>query len=226
MWGAELLEALQLSLFRCWINSEHLLVHYITNCGYFSLIFLFNTAIFGVVAWKNCHLWRSGVMQGHCKAWKVALAAMGLFCLLGATWALSFLSYGSSSMPVLFLAAILNSLQGQGQLAVWLGRGGRQEEACLLPDTGGPGVPRHSHALPFSREQRDLPWSPATDAEAWRGTWRSLSHCCCCYDLLPSPAGVFIFIWLVVLYYPRAEETSSSLSHIVRNDRTMAVSQG
>lgn len=156
MWGAELLEALHLFLFRCWINSEHLLVHYITNCGYFGLIFLFNTAIFGVVAWKNCHLWRSGVMQGHCKAWKVALAAMGLFCLLGATWALSFLSYGSSSMPVLFLAAILNSLQGQGQLAVWLGRGGRQEEACFLPDTGGPGVPRHSHALPFSREQRDL----------------------------------------------------------------------
>ncbi|POI27215.1 hypothetical protein CIB84_009035 [Bambusicola thoracicus] len=133
----------------CWINSEHLLVHYITNCGYFGLIFLFNTVIFGVVAWKNCHLWRSGVMQGHCKAWKVALAAMGLFCLLGATWALSFLSYGSSSMPTLFLAAILNSLQ-----------------------------------------------------------------------------GVFIFIWLVLLYYPRAEETSSSLSHIVRNDRTMAVSQG
>eukprot|EP00076_Gallus_gallus_P025318 XP_015147821.1 adhesion G protein-coupled receptor G3 [Gallus gallus] len=139
----------QIIIHLCWINSEHLLVHYITNCGYFGLIFLFNTAIFGVVAWKNCHLWRSGVMQGHCKAWKVALAAMGLFCLLGATWALSFLSYGSSSMPVLFLAAILNSLQ-----------------------------------------------------------------------------GVFIFIWLVVLYYPRAEETSSSLSHIVRNDRTMAVSQG
>ncbi|XP_015729171.1 adhesion G protein-coupled receptor G3 [Coturnix japonica] len=133
----------------CWINSEHLLVHYITNCGYFGLIFLFNTVIFGVVAWKNCHLWRSGVMQGPCKAWKVALSALGLFCLLGATWALSFLSYSSSSAPILFLAAILNSLQ-----------------------------------------------------------------------------GVFIFIWLVVLYYPRAVETSSSLSHIVRNDRTMAVSQG
>ncbi|XP_031471087.1 adhesion G protein-coupled receptor G3 isoform X1 [Phasianus colchicus] len=133
----------------CWINSEHLLVHYITNCAYFGLIFLFNTIIFGVVAWKNCHLWRSGVMQGHCKAWKVVLSAIGLFCLLGATWALSFLSYGSSSKFMIFLAAILNSLQ-----------------------------------------------------------------------------GVFIFIWLVVLYYPRVEETSSSLSHIVRNDKTMAVSQG
>ncbi|NXJ13570.1 AGRG3 protein, partial [Odontophorus gujanensis] len=139
----------QTAVHLCWINSEHLLVHYITNCGYFGLIFLFNTVIFGVVAWKNCHLWRSGVVQGHCKAWKVVLAAVGLFCLLGATWALAFLSYGSSSVPMLFLAAILNSLQ-----------------------------------------------------------------------------GVFIFIWLVVLYYPRAEDTSSSLAHIVRNDRTVAVSQG
>ncbi|XP_048815010.1 adhesion G protein-coupled receptor G3 [Lagopus muta] len=160
----------------CWINSEHLLVHYITNCGYFGLIFLFNTIIFGVVAWKNCHLWRSGVMQGHCKAWKVVLAAMGLFCLLGATWALSFLSYGSSSMPMLVLAAILNSLQGQGRLpgSGWEGVGGRRSMAVV-------------------------------DNES---------------------QGVFIFVWLVVLYYPRAEETSSSLSHIVRNDKTMAVSQG
>lgn len=182
MWGAELLEALQLFLFRCWINSEQFLVHYITNCGYFGLIFLFNTIIFGVVAWKNCHLWRNGVMQGHCKAWKVALAAMGLFCLLGATWALSFLSYGSSSMPMLFLAAILNSLQGQGRLpgSGWEGVGGRRK-----PGTGGPGVPRHTHALPFSREQGNLPRSSATDAEPWRGTWRSLSAAAAMIFFLP-----------------------------------------
>lgn len=130
-------------LFRCWINSEHLLVHYITNCGYFGLIFLFNTIIFGVVAWKNCHLWRSGVMQGHCKAWKVVLAAMGLFCLLGATWALSFLSYGSSSTPMLVLAAILNSLQGQGRLpgSGWEGVGGRRSMALVDNESQGTVVP-------------------------------------------------------------------------------------
>ncbi|XP_068549488.1 adhesion G protein-coupled receptor G3 [Anas acuta] len=133
----------------CWINSEHVLVHYITNCGYFGLVFLFNTVIFGVVAWKNCHLWSTGMVQGHCKAWRVALAVVGLFCLLGVTWALTFLSYGSSSVLMLYLSAILNSLQ-----------------------------------------------------------------------------GLFIFIWLVVLYYPKMEETTSSLSHITKNDRTMAVSQG
>ncbi|NXL92819.1 AGRG3 protein, partial [Alectura lathami] len=139
----------QTVVFMCWINSEHLLVHYISNCGYFGLIFLFNTAIFGVVAWKNCHMWRTGVVQGHHKTWRVVLSAVGLFCLLGATWALSFLPYGSSSVPMLYLTAILNSLQ-----------------------------------------------------------------------------GVFIFIWLVILYYPKAGETTGSLSNITRNDRTMAVSQG
>eukprot|EP00075_Anas_platyrhynchos_P004980 XP_012955462.2 adhesion G protein-coupled receptor G3 isoform X1 [Anas platyrhynchos] len=133
----------------CWINSKHVLVHYITICGYFGLVFLFNTVIFGVVAWKNCHLWSTGMVQGHCKAWRVALAVVGLFCLLGVTWALTFLSYGSSSVLMLYLSAILNSLQ-----------------------------------------------------------------------------GLFIFIWLVVLYYPKMEETTSSLSHITKNDRTMAVSQG
>lgn len=124
---ADLLETLRLSHFRCWINSEHVLVHYITICGYFGLVFLFNTVIFGVVAWKNCHLWSTGMVQGHCKAWRVALAVVGLFCLLGVTWALTFLSYGSSSVIMLYLSAILNSLQGQRQL---------EARACWLPGLG------------------------------------------------------------------------------------------
>lgn len=112
----EPLEAPRLSLFRCWITSKHLLVHYITNCGYFGLIFLFNMAVFGVVTQKSCCLQATGAVQGDRKAWKVALVAAGLFCLLGATWALMFLTYGTSSAPVLYIFTILNSLQGQGWL--------------------------------------------------------------------------------------------------------------
>ncbi|NWX81079.1 AGRG3 protein, partial [Alca torda] len=132
----------------CWITSKHLLVHYITNCGYFGLIFLFNMAVFGVVTQKSCCLQAMAAVQGDRKAWKVALVAAGLFCLLGATWALVFLTYGTSSAPVLYLFTILNSLQ-----------------------------------------------------------------------------GIFIFIWLVVLYYPRTKETPGSLSHIIRHDKTATVSQ-
>ncbi|XP_014802927.1 PREDICTED: adhesion G protein-coupled receptor G3 isoform X1 [Calidris pugnax] len=132
----------------CWITSKRLLVHYITNCGYFGLIFLFNMAVFGVVTQKSCCLRATGAVQGDRKAWKVALVAVGLFCLLGATWAPVFLTYSTSSAPMLYLFTILNSLQ-----------------------------------------------------------------------------GVFIFIWLVVLYYPKTKETTGSLSHIIRHDKTTAASQ-
>lgn len=97
-------------------SPKHLLLHYITDCGYFGLIFLFNMAVFGVVTQKSCSLQGTGAVQGHRKPWKVALVAAGLFCLLGATWALAFLTYGISSAPVLYLFTILNSLQGQHSL--------------------------------------------------------------------------------------------------------------
>ncbi|XP_048172772.1 adhesion G protein-coupled receptor G3-like isoform X4 [Corvus hawaiiensis] len=132
----------------CWITSKHLLVHYITNCGYFGLIFLFNMAVFGVVTQKSCSLQNTGAVQGHRKPWKVALVAAGLFCLLGATWALAFLTYGISSTAVLYIFTILNSLQ-----------------------------------------------------------------------------GIFIFIWLVILYYPKTKETTGSLSYITRHDKTTTASQ-
>ncbi|KAM9508003.1 adhesion G protein-coupled receptor G3 isoform 3-T3 [Guaruba guarouba] len=133
---------------RCWITSKHLLVHYITNCGYFGLIFLFNTAVFGVVIQKSCSLQGTGVVQRDRKAWKVALVAMGLFCLLGATWALAFLTHGTSSAAMLYLFTILNSLQ-----------------------------------------------------------------------------GIFIFIWLVALYYPKVKETVGSFTHIIRHDKATTASQ-
>ncbi|KFW63548.1 putative G-protein coupled receptor 97, partial [Pygoscelis adeliae] len=132
----------------CWITSKYLLVHYITNCGYFGLIILFNMAVFGVVAQKSCCLQGTGAVQGDRKAWKVALVVVGLFCLLGATWVLAFLTHDTSSVPMLYLFTILNSLQ-----------------------------------------------------------------------------GIFIFVWLVILYYPKTKETAGSLSHIIRHDKTITVSQ-
>ncbi|NXW41869.1 AGRG3 protein, partial [Nyctiprogne leucopyga] len=133
----------------CWITSKYLLVHYITNCGYFGLIFLFNMAVFGVVTQKSCCLQGTRAVQGDCTAWKVALVAVGLFCLLGATWALALLTHGTSSVPVLYLFTILNSFQGR----------------------------------------------------------------------------FFIFIWLVILYYPKTKESTGSLSHIIKHDKTTTVSQ-
>ncbi|NWX64759.1 AGRG3 protein, partial [Promerops cafer] len=132
----------------CWITSKYLLVHYITNCGYFGLIFLFNMVVFGVATQKSCSLQGTAAVQGYRKPWKVALVAAGLFCLLGATWALAFLTYGISSAAVLYLFTILNSLQ-----------------------------------------------------------------------------AIFIFVWLVVLYYPKTKEATGSLSYIIRHDKTTTASQ-
>lgn len=42
---------------------------------------------------------------------------------------------------------------------------------------------------------------------------------------LPFPAGIFIFIWLIVLYYPKTKETTGSLSYIIRHDKTTTASQ-
>ncbi|NWQ80890.1 AGRG3 protein, partial [Columbina picui] len=101
----------QVTVHLCWITSKYLLVHYITNCRYFGLIFLFNTVVFVLVTQKSCCPQGTGRGQGKRKTWKVAPGAMGLFCLLGATWALAFLTHSTSSVFMLFLFTILNSLQ-------------------------------------------------------------------------------------------------------------------
>ncbi|XP_074865225.1 adhesion G protein-coupled receptor G3 [Carettochelys insculpta] len=97
----------------CWIDTAHLAVHYVTNCSYFGLIFLVNSLVLGVVAWKlfSLHRTRAGREEKR-EAWKRGLTLLGLACLLGATWGLAFLTYGTMSVPALYLFTVLNSLQG------------------------------------------------------------------------------------------------------------------
>lgn len=281
------LEAQWFSLSRCWITSKHLLVHYITNCGYFGLIFLFNMAVFGVVVRKSCCLRVTGAVQGDHSAWKVALVAMALFCLLGATWALAFLTHGTSSAPVLYLFTVLNSLQGQGSLGV----GGEDGEGRRQPGRGSrgtnippvlpcpslcqgasssrpqpqawgwarppasstpaavvflqgshssardrghyplratPGQRAHlQHGEPSGRNGSELAERPRSGSEVPAASRQDAPHhlLLLLSVCLPSPAGIFIFVWLVVLYRPKVEETTGSLSRVFRLDKTTTVSQ-
>uniref|UniRef100_A0A8C0QQK5 Adhesion G protein-coupled receptor G3 n=1 Tax=Chelonoidis abingdonii TaxID=106734 RepID=A0A8C0QQK5_CHEAB len=97
----------------CWIDSAHLVVHYVTNCSYFGLILLFNTLILVVVAWKLFCLQRATAgKEEKLEAWKGGLTVLGLSCLLGATWGLAFFTYGATSVPAVYLFTVLNSLQG------------------------------------------------------------------------------------------------------------------
>ncbi|CAM5150295.1 unnamed protein product [Eretmochelys imbricata] len=97
----------------CWIDSAHLVVHYVTNCSYFGLILLFNTLVLVVVAWKLFSLQRATAgKEEKIKAWKGGLTVLGLSCLLGGTWGLAFFTYGAMSVPAAYLFTVLNSLQG------------------------------------------------------------------------------------------------------------------
>uniref|UniRef100_A0A452IK56 Uncharacterized protein n=1 Tax=Gopherus agassizii TaxID=38772 RepID=A0A452IK56_9SAUR len=103
----------QPTLTLCWIDSAHLVVHYVTNCSYFGLILLFNTLILVVVAWKLFCLQRTTAgKEEKIEAWKGGLTVLGLSCLLGATWGLAFFTYGATSVPAVYLFTVLNSLQG------------------------------------------------------------------------------------------------------------------
>ncbi|XP_030437902.1 adhesion G protein-coupled receptor G3 isoform X1 [Gopherus evgoodei] len=103
----------QPTLTLCWIDSAHLVVHYVTNCSYFGLILLFNTLILVVVAWKLFCLQRATAgKEEKIEAWKGGLTVLGLSCLLGATWGLAFFTYGATSVPAVYLFTVLNSLQG------------------------------------------------------------------------------------------------------------------
>ncbi|XP_075796555.1 adhesion G protein-coupled receptor G3 isoform X2 [Pelodiscus sinensis] len=97
----------------CWIDAGHALVHYITNCSYFGLILLANMLVLGAVVWKLCGLRRTTAgKEAKIEAWKGGLTVLGLSCLLGATWGLAFFTYGTMSVPALYLFTVLNSLQG------------------------------------------------------------------------------------------------------------------
>ncbi|XP_050779252.1 adhesion G protein-coupled receptor G3 isoform X1 [Gopherus flavomarginatus] len=103
----------QPTLTLCWIDSAHLVVHYVTNCSYFGLILLFNTLILVVVAWKLfCLQHATAGKEEKIEAWKGGLTVLGLSCLLGATWGLAFFTYGAMSVPAVYLFTVLNSLQG------------------------------------------------------------------------------------------------------------------
>ena len=100
-----------LSNCRCWISSATdspgVVVSYVTESGYLGQVFLFNTAMLGVVVMK---LWGQ---RGKGRMWKDWATFLGLSCVLGVPWGLAFCTYGPLSLPGLYLFSIFNCFQGQ-----------------------------------------------------------------------------------------------------------------
>ncbi|XP_064779511.1 adhesion G protein-coupled receptor G3-like [Oncorhynchus masou masou] len=94
----------------CWISSATdspgVVVSYVTVSGYLGLVFLFNTAMLGVVVVK---LWGQ---RGKGRMWKDWATLLGLSCVLGVPWGLAFCTYGPLSLPGLYLFSIFNCFQG------------------------------------------------------------------------------------------------------------------
>ncbi|XP_043937262.1 adhesion G-protein coupled receptor G5-like [Protopterus annectens] len=107
----------QTSSSMCWILDP--LVLYITNWGYLGLIFIFNTAVLGLVCYEIHRLRCSNkMMQEKTKWWKDMLTIFGLVCLLGSTWVMAFFAFDIFKEATMYIFTILNSLQG-GFLFVW-----------------------------------------------------------------------------------------------------------
>ncbi|XP_065272440.1 adhesion G-protein coupled receptor G1 [Emys orbicularis] len=90
----------------CWITAP--LIHNIVNLGFFSLVFLFNTAMLGAMVREILRQRNRGHELKH------ALVLLGLSLVLGIPWALAFFSFSSGSfrLVVIYLFTIINTLQG------------------------------------------------------------------------------------------------------------------
>uniref|UniRef100_A0A8C0J9Q0 Adhesion G-protein coupled receptor G1 n=1 Tax=Chelonoidis abingdonii TaxID=106734 RepID=A0A8C0J9Q0_CHEAB len=90
----------------CWITAP--LIHNIVNLGFFSLVFLFNTAMLGAMVREILRQRNRGHELKH------ALVLLGLSLVLGIPWALAFFSFSSGSfrLIIIYLFTIINTLQG------------------------------------------------------------------------------------------------------------------
>ncbi|XP_039619126.1 adhesion G-protein coupled receptor G5-like [Polypterus senegalus] len=87
----------------CWMKIQ--LAHYITNVGYFSLIFTLNLIMLCTTIY---HLGTGSPFRKAAKIWSV----LGLTVLLGTSWGIAFFSFGGLTKIAQYVFTILNSLQG------------------------------------------------------------------------------------------------------------------
>ncbi|XP_067310556.1 adhesion G-protein coupled receptor G5-like [Pseudorasbora parva] len=95
----------------CWITD--LLIHYIVNIGYYTLVFIFTTGIFIMIVTKIVQARHIKATDGKRKTFrKQLMMVLSLFLLFGLTWAVAFFSYGPMLIPSYYIFTVLNSFQG------------------------------------------------------------------------------------------------------------------
>nr|XP_054597507.1 adhesion G-protein coupled receptor G5 isoform X1 [Nothobranchius furzeri]XP_054597508.1 adhesion G-protein coupled receptor G5 isoform X1 [Nothobranchius furzeri] len=95
----------------CWIPDSS--VHVGLNVGYYAIVFLFTFSIFSITVMQILHFKSKPVQDQEISASKTKfLSILGLFFLLGISWAFAFFSYGPLLIPSFYIFTILNSFQG------------------------------------------------------------------------------------------------------------------
>ncbi|ROI68625.1 Adhesion G-protein coupled receptor G4 [Anabarilius grahami] len=94
----------------CWITD--LVIHYIVNIGYYTLVFIFTTGIFITICIRIVQTRRRRAADGKKKTFrKQLMMVLSLFLLFGLTWAVAFFSYGAMLIPSYYIFTVLNSFQ-------------------------------------------------------------------------------------------------------------------
>lgn len=95
----------------CWIPDA--VIHQGVNIGYYTLVFIFTFGIFVMTVRQIILLKPKAVKAQDNDSIKTnSFSILGLFLLLGITWAFAFFSYGPLRIPSYYIFTILNSFQG------------------------------------------------------------------------------------------------------------------
>ncbi|CAI5696854.1 unnamed protein product [Oreochromis niloticus] len=94
----------------CWISDAG--IHQGVNIGYYALVFVFTLSVFIVTVRQIVLMPKAGKAQDNSSIKSNTSTILGLFLLLGITWAFAFFSYGPLLLASYYIFTILNSFQG------------------------------------------------------------------------------------------------------------------
>lgn len=102
-----------LPIFRCWISDAG--IHQGVNIGYYAVVFVFTLSVFILTVRQIVLMPKAGKAQDNSSIKSNTSTILGLFLLLGITWAFAFFSYGPLLLASYYIFTILNSFQGKSK---------------------------------------------------------------------------------------------------------------
>nr|XP_056718565.1 adhesion G-protein coupled receptor G1 [Euleptes europaea] len=123
----------------CWITKKH--INNILNLGFLSLVLLFNSIMLAAMVRVIFRLNHRDYHQ-----WQYAVMLLGLSCVLGIPWGVTFFSFtvGTFQLAALYLFTIINSFQGFLIFLWYLAKTVQARRSLSAPFTSSNSVKLHS----------------------------------------------------------------------------------